>query len=89
MTEDYVVCNHDTNMWEPFHAIDDTDFIICGMKPCGLGITQCNYETEKWEQVSAVYPPSMTVCGTRPEGMSENAVCDSETGKWNDLIMVS
>ena len=82
----FKVCNHQSHEWEDFAGVDEIDFEVCGLKPANMGIATCNHLSAKWEPVGPVHPPQLPICGPLPDFMSEEAVCDSETGEWRDLI---
>ena len=46
----------------------------------------CNHATSKWEVIGAVHAPTPSPCGDKPPGMSDDAVCDANSGEWKEIV---
>ena len=81
---DYVVCNHESGQWEALEIVTVLDSLMCGDKPADMINAVCNEDSGEWEPVGVVHSTDDPICGARPDDMSENAICDAETGLWSD-----
>jgi len=82
------VCNHETGEWVEFQPVNELDAILCGDKPTDMLNAVCNTETNEWNPIGAVHSTDDPICGALPDDMPETAVCDAETGQWQELIVV-
>ena len=48
----------------------------------------CNHASGKWEMIGAVHAPKKSECGAKPPGMSDEAVCDSSTKEWKEIVQI-
>ena len=84
----FAFCNHNSEKWEEVGVVHAPGESVCGVKPVDMIDPICDAVSGVWIESTVLAVPNFKTCSGPPPKDLKFAVCNVETGEWDDAQVV-